>query len=452
MRLLFKHLGRSIRQKPLQPIILILTLTLSIATAIFAFTLDDMIANDVDAAQAIKYGNANVMIRVGNSSDSRFLFVDDVKDVLGESTKAVGCYELPMILDGTSDTAIGMATELDRVSDVFDMEFLAYGKVTKGSLCDVAFISADFAEKKGLSVGDTLTVETMGYEKNYRIEGISKHPFLATYDVMVDIGSVVRAFADQSLLFAAIGEDFKPCGKIYVSLDPSLGMTKDEAVARLAADARFADKEWEDLSNIEKRNVNQDLLDVIVAMSVSLAALLSAVVAFCCLYILAKERSQENLIFSYAGARPSLLGFLQYAEVVGYWALAVPLGVLCAIPITRMLSAFVDLRYAEGSIRASNVAKSILIILAVCLLTVTCFIAFHKRAKRASAPPKASVTRRWLGWLLAILAGLLALLYLSAAKYRLAIYLVTTAVIILLIFLSTPMLLQWQRRFPVKMR
>ena len=121
MKLLLKHLLRSIRQKPLQPIILLLTLTLAMATAIFAFTLDDMIADDIDAAQSAKYGNASLMIRVGNSSDSRFLFVDDVIDVLGEDVKAVGAYDLPLILDQT-DTTIAVATEFERFSEIFSVE------------------------------------------------------------------------------------------------------------------------------------------------------------------------------------------------------------------------------------------------------------------------------------------------------------------------------------------
>lgn len=442
MKLIFKHLLRSIRKKPLQPIIIILTLTLSISTAIFAFTLDDMMIDDAETAQSIKYGDANFMISVGNSSASRFLFVDDVIDVLGGSAKAVGCYELPLILDGTSDTTLAMATEFDQFSNIFDIEFVKYGKVTKGSVCDVAFVSEDFANQKGLSLGDVLTVETMGYKKDYQIQGISKQSFLTSYDVMVDISSVVRAFAERSLLFAAIGDDFKPCGKIYVNIDNCNGMTTTEAVDLLKNDSRFSEKNFEDLLNVEKIQSNLEALDVIVKFSVALAALLSAVIAFCCLYILAKERTEENLILTYSGASPKLLGVMQYSEVVFYWIIAVPLGILAAIPITKMIAVFVNLRYTEVSIDGHTVVKSVLIILAVCFITTTVFLTTSKRLKRTGTT-QANIKLRWLGSLIAAIAALFVILYISPAALRLKVYAVTMAAIITLVFLATPSIMRW---------
>ena len=441
MRLILKHLTRSIGKKPLQPMILILTLTLSIATTIFAFTIEDMIDDDVKASQALKYGNATLMVSVGNSSESRFLFADDVADVLGESAKVAGLYELPLILDSTGDTTIAVATEFDRISDVFDIEFLKYGKVTKASVKDVAFISADFAEEMGLSIGDSLTVETMGYDKTYRIEGISEHPFMDSYDVMVDISGVVRAFADNSLLFAAIGEDFKPCGKIYVNIDNCEGMTQTDAVARLKADERFAQKNFEDLRDIEERNSNSIALNVAIRVSVALAAVLSAVIAFCCLYILAKERAEENLILAYSGASPKALGMLKFAEVIAYWAVALPLGVLAATPITRMIAMFVDLRYTEPSIHSLTVVKSALIIFGICLLTTTFFLILNKRIKR-NGTTRTEIKARWAVWLLLFILAALAVLYISPAALKIKLYAVVIAANILLIFLATPLILR----------
>ena len=131
MKLLLKHLARSIRKKPMQPLILVVTLTLSIATAIFAFTLDDMIEKDVEAAQKVQYGQANWMIRVDNSSDSRFLFVEDVKEVLGDSARAVGSYELPLILGDSGDTAIAMATSTREKPLLFNL-FNFISKTSRG--------------------------------------------------------------------------------------------------------------------------------------------------------------------------------------------------------------------------------------------------------------------------------------------------------------------------------
>ena len=441
MKILLKHLLRSIKQKPLQPLILILTLTLAMATAIFAFTLDDMIADDVDAAQYAKYGNASLMIRVGNSSDSRFLFVDDVIDVIGEDAKSVGSYELPLILDNTADTTIAVATEFERFSDVFSVKFLQYGRVTESTIGEVAFVSEEFAEQKGLSVGDALNVEVMGYQKQYRIEGISGDRFLGSYDVMVDIRSVTQEFSQNSLLFAAIGDKFKPCGKIYVNLDECEDMTDEDAIALLRADERFEEKTFERLIGIEKRQSNPKLLEIIISFSVAISAILSAVVAFCCLYILSNERSQENLILSYSGAGPWLLGSLQYTEVILYWLLSIPLAIVAAIPITKIIARFVYLQYAEVTVYASTVIKSAILILAVCLLTTGFFVLLYRKIKK-TGDAHTTVRPKWVIILSLIIATLLVSFLLLPASFRVGAYAVTIGVVTTWILLAAPLILR----------
>lgn len=439
MKLLFKHIIRSIGKKPLQPIIIILTLSLAMATSIFAFTIADTMEDEIDATQTAKYGNAKFAISIGNTSNSRFLFADDVINALGKEVLAVGCYELPLILEGTGSTTVAMATELDSVGDLFSIDFLEYGKVTEGSVGDVAFISLDFAQEHQLSIGDTLQVEAMGYSKNYRIEGISNRPLLATYDVMVDISGLVRAFASNSLLFAAIGEDFKPCSTVYVNADSS-GWFQDssDAVAFLKWNPRFADKNFEELDSLERRQVNLPILEVIIKFSVALAALLSAVVVFCCFYILANERTDENQALSYSGASPRVLGAMQYAEVMLYWIFGVPLGILAAIPVTKLIPRFVSLQYITVSIKPLAVLKSALILLAVCLLTTTFFIVLSRRMRKKGAT-YTTISEKWVIALLLVIAGLFALMYLLPSETRLTLFVLTLAAVVTLVFLSVPL-------------
>ena len=441
MKLLLKHILKSIGKKPLQPLIIILTLALSMATSVFAFTISDTMEDELAIAQAAKYGNASFMVSVGNTSSSRFLFADDVIDVLGDSAKAVGGYELPLILKGTENTTVAIATEFENFCDVFDIDFKEYGTVTAGSLGEVAFISAEFASVNGLSIGDELTVETMGYGKTYRVEGITTHLFLASYDVMVDISSVVRIFAANSLLFSAIGEDFKPCNKVFVNVSDCEGIDQGEAIALLKSDARFGEKSFEDLAGIESRQVNYSILEVVITFAVSLASLLSAVVVFCCFYILANERTEENQAFVYSGASPKLLWGMQYAETVLYWLLGAPLGILLAIPITKLIPHFVGLQYVTVSIRGSAFLKSAFILLAVCVLTTTFFIVAGQRMRKKGAG-HASIPSKWIVCLLLVLAVLFALMYLLPSGVRLGLLAITLAAIVILVFWSVPLLLR----------
>lgn len=441
MRLIFKHLRRSIGKKPLQPIILVLTIALAISTSIFAFTVGDTLYDDVQSSQLAKYGNAEFTVSVGNSSDSRFLFIDDVESLLDERANVAGCYELPMILNGSDKTVVGMATEFDSVCKVFFFEFVEYGTVSEGTLGDVAFISTKLAEEMNLSVGDSLEVETMGHTKTYRIEGIAKQNFLGSYDVLVDISSVMRIFADNSLVFAAIGDDFKPCSKIYVDLDNCENVSVEDAIALLSADARFADKTFTDLRGIEGRRIRSGVIELIVDFAIALAVLLSAVITFCCFYILANERAEENLILSYSGASFRRLAALQYTETLLYWLFGAPLGILGAIPLTRIISHFVDLKYAEVMIKPINAMLSALIVLLGCSLTVTFFLFTNKRMRRTGEKhKKANLCIPVV--LLLVLALLFGAMYLLTPVIRFGLYVATLIVLVACIFLVIPHLLR----------
>ena len=455
MKLLLKHIFRSVGKKPLQPVIIVLTLALAMATSIFAFTVASTMQDEIDAAQAAKYGNAHFMVTVGNTSASRFLFADDVTDVL-EGAKAVGCYELPLILQGTDATTIGVATEFERFCDVFDLSFAQYGKVTEGSLGDVAFISQEFSQKYNFGVGDTLAVETMGYAKTYRIEGIATLPFLASYDVMVDISSVVRIFASNSLLFSAIGEDFKPCNKVYVNVHGCEDLDRFEAVELLKEDSRFEGKRFDDLVALEIRQANYPVLKVIIGFAVGLSALLSAVVVFCCFYILANERTEENQALVYAGAGPKLLWGMQYAEAALYWLLGVPLGTLLAIPVIRLIPHFVGLQYIEPTVKPSAVLKSALILLAVCALTTAFFIVVGGRMRKAGAA-HTTLPIRWVLYLSLLVAALLGIMYFVPAEPRLVVFVFALGALVALVFATTPIVIRgvasaWEKKYKRKQK
>ena len=440
MKLLFKHLMHSIRKRPTQPLIITLTLALSVALTVFALTVYSSLTTDAALAQEANYGSADFTVELGNSSDSRFLFASDVRDALGEGASVAGIYPLPMILDGTADTVSGVATELSAVGDLFSLEFTKYGRVTESTLTEVAFVSSAFADKRGLSVGDEILVTVMGREKSYRIEGVSDRLFMERYDVMVDVGSVMRAFADQSLLFAAIGEGFKPCSTVYVDLlDESADL--GEVLDRLKADPRFEDKRFTDVRAAENAEEYMSYLETFIGVIVAFTMLLAGVVSFCCFYILANQRQEENFSLSCCGASPSVLGFMQYAEIIVYFLIGAPLGVLISLPTVRTISVFVGLSYAEVVVRPGIAVLSALLLLAVCILTVSLFLAFSKRAARTGERRH----RVGLGRVLlpiGIMLLFLGLLFVVPSRMSFAVYCVQMAAMVVFLFLATSPLLQ----------
>ena len=440
MRLLLKHLMQSIRKKPTQPLIIILTLSLSVAMTIFALTIYGSLTADAEMAQAAKYGSADFTVELGSSSDSRFLFAADVRDALGDRANAAGIYPLPLILDGTADTVNGVATELDSIGDLFSIAFYEYGCVTDSTLSEIAFVSADFAEQRGISLGDVILVETMGHRMSYRVEGISDRPFMASYDVMVDVGSVMRAFADESLLFAAIGDKFKPCSTVYVDLLDSEAVV-GETLESLAADPKFDGMRLIDVQDTANAEEYTAYLEVSIGVAVALTMLLAGIVTFCCFFMLANQRQEENFSLSCCGASSRILGIMQYAEVAIFFLIAAPLGVLISLPTVQAISSAIGLSYAKTRVSFGIAATASLLVLAVCILTVSLFLAFAKRASRTGE------RKRRAGLVIPlILVGAMAVTlgisFAVPAESAFSVYCVQLAVLAVFLFFATSPLLQ----------
>ena len=440
MRLLLKHLMQSIRKKPTQPLIITLTLALSVAMTIFALAIYGSLTADAEMAKSAKYGSADFTVELGSSSDSRFLFASDVRDALGDRANAAGIYPLPLILEGTADTVNGVATELDSVGELFPIAFYEYGRVTDSTLSEIAFVSADFAEQRGISLGDVILVETMGHRMSYRVEGISDRPFMASYDVMVDVGSVMRAFADESLLFAAIGDKFKPCSTVYVDLLDSDAVVS-ETLESLAADPKFDGMRLTDVQDTANAEEYTAYLEVSIGVAVALTMLLAGIVTFCCFFMLANQRQEENFSLSCCGASPRILGIMQYAEVAIYFLIAAPLGVLISLPTVQAISSVVGLSYAKTRVSFGIAATASLLVLAVCILTVSLFLAFAKRASRTGE------RKRRAGLVIPLIlvgdmAVTLGISFAVPAESAFSVYCVQLAILAVFLFFATSPLLQ----------
>ena len=441
MRLLLKHLLRCVRRRPLQPVILVLTLALAITTAAFAFTLEDTLNSEASAKQAAKYGSADITVGLSASSESRFIFAKDAEELLGDNVRVSGAYELPMVANG--DTILGVAVDMHTVNRIFKTAFTAYGTLTDSSLPDAAFISEALAKERALKIGDTLSVRVMGDEKVYTVAAISPERFIGGYDVMVDISGVVRIFANKSLLFSALGEDFKPCSTLYIDVIDENADGADaiaSTINALVLDARFADKYVTNVKNIEIVSGALESLDIIIALSVALAALLCAAVSFCCFYILAKERTEESAALAYSGAGPGKLALMQYSETLLYWLIATPIGILLAIPAASALSLFIGLEYATAALSAGTAAKSALVILAISLLTSVAVLELSKHTRKQGTRAKSGVGATVISAIACVIC--LAALIIAPPAASVVLYVLSTAATVALIFIGMPTVLR----------
>jgi molybdopterin converting factor small subunit len=202
----------------LQPILLTFILSLAVLTTLFASSMDYILQNETDRAQSERYGSSHLTVTLDGASKSRFMFVKDAEEVLGDAAEVAGSLTLPMMYGEGADAVFGVATDFSEIGRIFDFTFTEYGVLTEAAVSDSAFLSAAFAERHALGIGDAFEIKVFGKEKLYTVAGISPLPFLESYDIMVDNSGIASLLAGDSLLLSAVKDGFRPYSTLYIEI------------------------------------------------------------------------------------------------------------------------------------------------------------------------------------------------------------------------------------------
>lgn len=438
MKLLLKHWVKSVRLRPLQPIILSVVLLISILSMVLSLSVHDLLQQESELWQAEGYGSADISISLNGTCKSRFMFESDVSALLGDKAKVAGTYELPLSYGEDKQTVFGVAVDLYQIENIFSFEFLEYGKISASTVDISAFISREFADANGISLGDKIVFSVFGEDKSYTVVGIAKNRFLASYDVMVDVEGIVRILANDSALIASLGDRFKPSSTVYI--DVEAGCSIDECIEILKQNENFADKTISDVSHIVATEMNTEILEIPIIVVTVLMALLSAVIVFSCLFVISSERTEESLIFSIAGAKPRLLDLMQHLEIAGYWAIASILAVIFIKPLTNFLIGYMDFEYATATVYADNLIVGIAAILLVSMISVIVFV-FSRRVKSKSKSER-KISNTIALAVLVIFALTLALQIIVPANFKFTLYVPALIFISLAIMVGMPIVMK----------
>lgn len=432
MRILFRHLFRSIGRHPLQPLILVLTVMLSVTFTASALTLRDAITEESEAHIAAQYGSADLVVTQGSGSDSRFMLAERTEALLGESCATVGIFNTVLSLSDGGESVFAVASDLYTVGDVFDIRFSEYLGISEDSLSRSVLISRGLAERLGLSLGDGLSVEILGVSRSFTVSGISEARYLGKYDVMLDTRAVMRALSQSSAFISAMGEDFLPSTTLYIDLSDTV--TVGECISILSSDSDFSGKSFTDVDGIRNSSLITDTLDFVISVSVALIILVSAAVTFACFYILSLKRTDENESLTLAGARPLVMNSMQYGEILLYWLVGTPLGILLSVPASRLFGIAVGLSYATPALTVAGSAIAAFVMLLSVLLTATVFILTRGRRRRELPLGKMSLSA------LVLSAVLFVLTFALDGEARLTVGVLSVLSLILLLLLSAPII------------
>ena len=430
MKLFFKHLLRGIKKRPLQPIIIIFTVTLSVLVCSLALTIKNLVATEINSMSEAAYGSSDIVIKLNGDSKSRFMFENEAEKVLLGQANAVGTYEL--VFSQKNSTVFAKAVDFTEIDSVFDFSFYKYGEIREDEISTAILISKSFAKENKLEIGDKIELELFGKAIEYTVQGISKSPFFDGNDVMVDISGVMKALASESL-FISVLDGIKPYSSIYIDVNDNLKI--DECIDLLSKSEMFKDKNIVKVEDVINNGIVEVTLPLAINLSIILCCFLTAVVVFNSIFILSKQRTDENESFIAAGTKKRTLNILQYLEVILYWLIGAPIGVIVAIPTILIARLYLSLRYAHQIFSLTSFVFGAFLTLGILIATVTVFTLAKEKIKRGKAK----------GALAIVISLMLSISFVitlvSREKTCVVMGIVTTFIAIAFAFLATPYLI-----------
>lgn len=448
MSLFLKHIARSLRTAPWQPLLILLTVVLSVMLSETAVCLSGAFVayERKEALKATAAGDLEITARADSSS--RFLFAEQAQEVLGEDGSTLGEFVLTAFIEQNKEReALSVsAVDLSVADDFYDFQYLSYGRFDSMNVDRAAVVSQELAERLGLSVGDSLSMRMLGTDLDYEVQAIAaKTGLLLQRDILISHSGVVQLLAEQMPLISTLGDSFAPCTRLMIKLN-------DPAVAKDIQQRLFAHPDFKgcNITN-SAENGSFFFFTVLQICFVWLFVLLILVLSVCViatsLTLLHRQRAADYRLFAIAGASPRQLHLLLYTESMLYAIVGGILGALLAIPAVSTAGGF----YAwQHEILRPSVGSTLFGLLLAPILMLLCTVLHLHRSpisgvNSEAVQPKDSKTKRihW-EWLvpIAILALCLILLVALPVENRILPALVAVFALLLLLYLSFPLFLR----------
>ncbi len=314
MRPFLKHTARSLREHPLQPLLIIAAISLCVCLCLSAIGLQGVFFVRSEQVENRKTALGDVVINLCGESQERMLFADDAKDMLGNTATVLGDYSLTTFSsEGTRSVVRVRATDLEQADRYLHFEFVAYGKFTQENIHSSVIISKEFAEKKGLSLLDSVTLEVLGQSVTYTVQAIARHDvYFYDCDVLCSTSSAVELLSKRSPLIASLGSDFAPSNRLLIRA--AEGQDPQQIFETLSASSDFSDDYVELSGSTQLKNLNFLSKNVIVGVIALILTLLCGTVIVTAQDFLLMKREAEYALFEASGASFGQVAFLMLAE------------------------------------------------------------------------------------------------------------------------------------------
>ena len=143
MRFFGKHILRSVKRSPLQPVFILLTVVCSVAVAITALRLSVVFTEHSASVAGKEQLLGDLLISMRGDSDVRMLFCEDAEELIADKGEVVGEFRLSGFAEvGEQDVFLSVsAVDLEKADAFYQFAYTEYGGFTTEHLDSSAVLS-----------------------------------------------------------------------------------------------------------------------------------------------------------------------------------------------------------------------------------------------------------------------------------------------------------------------
>lgn len=452
MKLLLRHLLRSARRAPLQPILILITVICSVAISTVSIRMPAVYSIHAHDLALNQQELGDILITLNSNSPTRMLFDSDAAQAIGTDGEVLGEYRLTGFFKKEVGTILlsVSATDLLQADRYHAFRYTAYGSFTAENLKYSVILSDACAAKLGLGIGDTLTLSILGKDCSFTVQAIAPcEGLLSDTDLLIPIERAQAILAERVPAIASLGDGFRPYNRLAIKT--AEGVNPTQLTERLSQLSVFSHCTLSLTNHAEQYSYLLLVQTLSLWIPVLLLLILTSYLILTALRLLQQERSAQLALFEICGAEPRQMKALQYMEGLFYGLLGGIPGILLASPLLRIASGVY--RWIETPVTLNLPSMLFGILWAPFLMTVC--TAIHLRSRPDSILRKtidsdlASQTPKKRALILisfALTAILLAATILLPSEHRLTPAILTLLASVLLLTALVPPMIQTAAR------
>lgn len=446
MKLFFKHIFNSIKRKPLQPILVIFCIAVSVAIFVSTY----IVRNEFDKYNRMENvaacGKADIAVKVDSDSMIRYMRLEKAKIAVGDKGAVVGMFSMNLIyrnknekISAKQNSVINVkAVDFASLNSIYSFNKIEFGELTTANINKSAVVSKSFADKHKLKLYDTVNLQ-MGEESiEYSVVGIMDSVgLMAGTQVLVSFKSVMIKLI--STFGIGLDENEKLCNVIYVDCYNKNDIGNMIEVLK----AEYPDNAVELANSTEYIDSLIFIVSIVLYFMSLVFACIGVTIIYSSLTVIMGERSHSSALFMSVGATKKDLRLMQLAEMLFYAVIGGFVGIALSLLPTTVFSKSLGIKEINFAISWQSILIGVAFAVFVALISQ--IIMFVRNSKLSLDEMLTGGTKKqrimplkWVLLLIAITIVMLIIMFVIPVKARFVPFIFIFVFIVLIVSFGLP--------------